>query len=356
MPISTACLTGSDAVVKFSSDREKSRREASEWFARMRGPASEDDRAAFERWYAADPAHAEAFDRIKGSFEAAGLIAQSDIGRSRSLPGRAQRSSWTRPYAMAAGLAALLVVSGAALLGRPEGLMPAAEAEVLFFATRVGEIREVPLADGSKLTLDTRTAVRVEMSREVRHVTLREGRMRVAVARQDKRPFVVDSGEIRVTSHDATFDVALDSGAASVQPLHGAVSVEPAREGSAAVPVRLAPGQVISVAASGGGIEPREASRSESMWPNGMLEFDNTPLESVVAEANRYSRARISLAHPSLSLLRVSGTFRAGDIEGLARSLEAAFGLRLERSGPGEFLLHPAPSSDTARDRQKKGG
>ena len=40
-----------------------------------------------------------------------------------------------------------------------------------------------------------------------------------------------------------------------------------------------------------------------------MLEFDNTPLAQALTEANRYGRARISLADPSLEALRVSGTF-----------------------------------------------
>ncbi len=253
---------------------------------------------------------------------------------------------------MAAGLAALLLVAGAVLLGRPEGLMPAAEAEALFFATEVGEIREVPLPDGTQMTLDTKTTVVVEMRSDLRQVTLREGRARFAVTGEDERPFVVEAGRTRVSGRNTTFDVALTGGTATVQPVRGSISV--ALEGAGAQPqpqpVQLAPGQVASISSSGERLQRRPASRSESLWPSGMLEFDNTPLAQALTEANRYGRARISLADPSLEALRVSGTFRAGDLEGLARSLEAAFGLRLEREDGRRLILHPGPAGRTAAD------
>lgn len=252
---------------------------------------------------------------------------------------------------MAAGLAALILVAGAVLLGRPEGLMPAAEAEALFFATKVGEIREVPLPDGTRMTLDTKTTVVVEIRPDLRQVTLREGRARFAVAGEDERPFVVEAGRTRVSGRNTTFDVALNGGTATVQPVRGSISVELAGAGAQPQPVQLAPGQVVSVSSSGERLQRRPASRPESLWPSGMLEFDNTPLAQALAEANRYGRARISLADPSLEALRVSGTFRAGDLEGLARSLEAAFGLRLEREDGQRLILHPSPSGRTPADR-----
>ena len=91
-------------------------------------------------------------------------------------------------------------------------------------------------------------------------------------------------------------------------------------------------------------MEARSVGRSSGLWPVGRLEFIDAPLDQVIAEANRYSRAGISLSDPALSRHRVTGTFRAGDLEGLARGLEAALTLRLERSGSGHLVLHPAAS------------
>ncbi len=325
----------------FLGTRERLRREASDWLARMQGPAGEADRAAFQRWYDADPAHAEAFDRVRARYGGTGMLAATELAKARGLPVRAPASSRPSAYALAAGVAALLLISGAVLVGGPGLLAPPAEAEALFFATNVGEIRQVPLPDGTQMTLDTRTAVKVEMDRDMRHVTLREGRARFAVAARDKRPFVVEAGGTRVIGRETTFDVAFHRGVATVRPLQGTISVQPASSGAGTAPSSLAPGQAILVSSGGERMQSGPPSRSEALWPSGMLEFDNMPLDRAIAEANRYSEGRISLAEPSLFGLRVSGTFRAGDLEGLARSLEAAFGLRLERAGGGRLILHP---------------
>ena len=321
-----------------STSRERQRREAADWLARLQGPASDAERAAFQGWYEADPAHAEAYDRVKARYETAGLLAQTTMGRDRALSGRMRVTGQRRTYAMAAGIAALLLFSAALLLGRPEALMPRAEAETLHYETAVGEIRQVSLPDGSGMTLDTDTRVTVTMRHDRRQVTIREGRARFDVAREDRRPFVVEAGEGRVTGQAGRFDVALHDGVATVQPIDGSVTLEH-RGGSAAPgPLRLAAGQAVLISADGSRA-PRQPGRSGALWPSGVLEFDATPLGQVVAEANRYSHAQIRLAEPSLARLRVNGTFRAGDSEGLARSLAAAFGLRLRR---GEaFVLHP---------------
>lgn len=208
--------------------------------------------------------------------------------------------------------------------------MPRAEAETLHFETAVGEIRQVSLPDGSGMTLDTDTKVAVTLGHDRRQVMLRQGRARFVVAREDRRPFVVEAGESRVVGHEGSFDVALHDGVATVQPIDGSVTLQDRGGGAASVPLRLAAGQAILISADGSRV-PRQPGRSAALWPRGVLEFDNTPLGQAIAEANRYSHAQIRLAEPSLARLRVNGTFRAGDSEGLARSLAAAFGLRLRR-------------------------
>lgn len=187
--------------------RERVRREAADWVARLEGHPAPLEREAFRDWYQADPLHAQTFERVKGVYGAAGLLAQTELGRNRALPDRS-KAGWRSGYAMAAGLAALLVVAGAALLGRPDALMPRAEAETLLFATSVGEIRQVPLPDGSRMTLDAKSSAQVKMGRDRRQVLLSEGRARFALASKDERPFVVEAGRTVVTGTAGTFDVA----------------------------------------------------------------------------------------------------------------------------------------------------
>jgi transmembrane sensor len=82
------------------------------------------------------------------------------------------------------------------------------------------------------------------------------------------------------------------------------------------------------------------------VWPTRMLEFDGTRLEEAAALASRYSEVQLKLGDERIRGLRVSGTFRAGDIAGLARSLAAAFDLRVITQPDGSLLLVDAKPGD----------
>lgn len=324
------------------SKRERLRREAATWVARLEGRPSPDDHDAFRRWYQADPLHAETFDRVKAVYGSAGALAHTELGRARPQA-PAPRAARPSAYALAAALAAVIVMASAVLLGRPDSLMPRAEAQTLLYATRVGEIRQIPLADGSRITLDAKSKVQVTIDRSRREVTLGEGRARFEVEPRDGSAFVVAAGDTLVTGKAGSFDVALVGGGATVRPIDGTVSVETKKTAGKSEPLSLRPGQVILVSAGGSRIDAQPAGGSVALWPSGRLDFVKTPLDQVIAEANRYSRGGISLSDQSLSSLLVTGTFRAGDTEALARSLAAAFGLELDQRPEGSFILSSSP-------------
>lgn len=77
-------------VWPFVSRRERLRRQAARWVARLNGPFDEQDRAEFERWYRSSAEHAEAYDRVAALFNAA--------GRARRPEASIARSSGRRPY------------------------------------------------------------------------------------------------------------------------------------------------------------------------------------------------------------------------------------------------------------------
>jgi ferric-dicitrate binding protein FerR (iron transport regulator) len=93
-----------------------------------------------------------------------------------------------------------------------------------------------------------------------------------------------------------------------------------------------------TVTASSSGIERSGAGSGGAAWTRGMLEFDSARLASVVELANGYSETKIQLSG-AIGELRVTGAFRAGDPEGLAKALSAAFRLSLARSAKGNFVL-----------------
>lgn len=313
--------------------------EAHAWVARLQGEPSAGDRAEFERWYAADPVHREAYQRVAADWrERYGLLAHTTIGRSRV--GLAQNTPGARPfsYGLAAAAALVILVVSSLLLFRP-GAEPAAEARI--FATRLGEIRSITLPDASRVTLDTGSRIAVLYRQEERRVEIQEGRARFFAKAASDRPFVVEAVGGQIVARGTTFDVRLVDAGATVSLLEGAADViVPGAGGKARLSLR--PGQRVSIG-SGGVDAAVTLPEAETKWPAGMLDFRGTPLRRVVAEANRYSPRKISPPKAqSLGDLKVTGTFRAGDTAGLARSLAVAFDLRAEDSGRGDIYLRPA--------------
>jgi transmembrane sensor len=315
---------------------EAVRREAADWAAQFHDPDAEVDRAAFERWCAADPRHAKIYARVERGWERSALLAQTSFGRTRRLPER--RHGWFGPrarYAFAA--AAVLIVAVTGLTIASSGFLQRfSRPGATELASQVGEIREFTLADGSTVTLDTDSALRVAFTPDERRLVLSRGRARFEVAHDPDRPFVVMVGGGSIVAVGTTFDVDVADGRVSVVLLRGIVEVRNADPQSNAAPAqaaqRLQPSQKISFVASAPLPPPEPASESDRQWTSGMLAFDQTRLADAVAEANRYSTAKITIADPALNDLRITGAYRTGDIPGLARSLADSLGLRLTQA------------------------
>jgi len=326
----------------FGNDKERLRQEASAWLMKSRGPDAETHRAAFERWYRADPEHQKAYDRIAALYEASGRLAQTQTGRNRSLPEPARRTRASLGYALAAILvgAALIALT---LLGNGTPWSPAAAGRDTIFATGPSEGRTVSLADGSRVTLWPRSRLQAILSATDRRMILAYGAARFTVA-HERRPFLVVAGPTEILAHGTVFDVRIVSGRTSVTLIEGSVDVTyPASPGRTAPRhvTRLVPGGQLVVDPARGAsatLPGRPAATDEPM-----LQFDNTPLAQAIAQANRHGATRIELADPAAGRLRITGVFRASDNEAFARGLATAFRLRLERRPDGTLILHAAP-------------
>ena len=325
------------------------RREASDWVALIHDPEAAVDRAAFERWRAADPRNGPAYARAERAWESAALLGQTSFGRARGLPER--RRFLDRPqvrYAFAAAAVLVMAIVGLSVDGgRMFGLDRTPETAQL--ASRIGQIRQVKLADGSIVTLDTDSVLRVALSKGERRLTLERGRARFDVAHDAARPFVVMAGGGSVTARGTIFDVSVVGGDVKVALLRGVVEVRarvPTTPGAAPrAAARLRPGQQVSFAPSATLSPLRPLAAAESQWTRGMLTFDHTRLADAVADANRYSAAKIAIADPGLNDLRITGAYRIGDAQGLATNMAASLGLRAVRTPRGDLVIvAPSPA------------
>src|SRR5581483_7348050 len=138
---------------------------AAEWVARLdAGELTPQEQAALDSWLESDSRCVGAFARARAIFLSPGV--QAVRGRP-SLPALSARAARYGLLATAATVAA--VVAGIAFLGRG----PQVDKHV--YSSELGEIRQIPLADGTRVTLNTNTALRVEYSTDARLVTLERG-------------------------------------------------------------------------------------------------------------------------------------------------------------------------------------
>lgn len=317
------------------------RREAAQWLARLEGGDDPSVKQGFQRWYGADPANAAAFDRVRQSYASAGLLRHSEQPPGRPLAAREARNRIGPQWAVAAAIAVALVGSGAILLTL--GVPATQERNTVLLASGVGEIRQVRLEDGSKVILDTATAVDVEFGRSGRRAILREGRARFEVA-TDPRPFVIEADATAVRSESGIVEIGRLGDGVRVEVREGRATAE-VGGGERPTMVALEAGEGIL---AGRALNPYRVAADGSAWTRGMLRFDGTPLGEAVAEANRYSSQKIALGE-GIARLRVTGAFRAGDIPAFARSLAEAFDLELQRLPSGDFRLK-APTAAATGD------
>lgn len=295
-----------------------------------------EDHAAFRRWRDADPRHAEAYDRVASIWNQSGRLSRpptADDAQGNARIGRPRAFG----FALAASLAAAIVVS-VVLLGS-RWLPSPPEQETTLFAAALGQIKEIELPDGSRLILDSGSRVETDFTKSRRSLTLREGRARFQVA-HEARPFVVHAGTSEILATGTLFDVSLIGGRTAVLLLEGSVEVRPfgTENESERMPARLKPGQKLTLSTTAPP-ERTQATGGDRNWPARMLEFEDTRLDEAAALTNRYGRVQLRLGNERIQNLHVSGAFRAGDVAGLARSLAAAFDLRLVTLPDGNLLL-----------------
>jgi transmembrane sensor len=318
------------------------RREAADWLARLQGDRDPDVERKFEAWRTRDPAHAAAFDRMRGWYDRAGVLRHSPVTMSGPQGHAIERRAGSPRPALAAA-AALVILAPLGLVLYRNGGLPSGGTEAVMLMTNVGEIKQVDLADGSKVTLDTATKVEVEVGRSHRTARLKYGRARFQVARADE-PFVVQADGTTVSTRQGVIDVEEIGQNRRVDVLAGAAEV---RGPNQAPGSRVGAGHGVTVGAAADARTDMMAPASD--WTRGMLQFDRTPLADAVELANRYSNRHIVI-DDGLGALHVTGAFRAGDTVGLARALAEAFGLSVRQRPDGSLILSRSP------DLKKTGG
>lgn len=326
--------------------------EAAVWVARLHGP---DRSRRMEReclgWQARSEVHRLAFERCTDTWQDVALVTMSTYATALAVSSAASRiqQAWRRGWLCVALVMASVVTAGMFIAQPWRG--------VERYSTGVGEQRIVMLLDGSRMSLNTGTRVRVEFAPGQRTVSVEGGEALFEVAEDPSRPFVVRAGGSEVVAIGTVFSVRLTGASDAVGEslavtlIEGSVMVRAAAE----VAHGLAPTQPLPMAA-GDRVRLAEAVGAAARvttqvdrprmdeviaWKRSEAVFDDVALADAVAEMNRYSRTPIVLVgQAQLRGLQVSGLFRTGDSVGFAHAAAALHGL-VVREHPDRLELVP---------------
>ena len=302
--------------------------QAAHWHSVMDGAPSAEEARAFEEWRGAHPDHELAWQRMQALW---GLLAAP----ARQAPGphlsamlqdaRARRGKRRRAVMRTA---VLVLAALAPAWWALHDQLPWLAADL---RSGVGEHRTIELSDGSRVTLNTDSAIDIVYSAQERRIVLRQGEILAEVAPgKAGRPFVIDTRDGSATALGTRYIVRLLPDATRVTVTESHIRACPAQSGSACQDA--AAGQTLDIRPDSVG-PPRTAPRDAEGWTHGRLSVSDTPLPQVLDELARHRRGLLLYDAQALADLRVSAVLPLASDAALA-SLEENLPIRIRRYGP----------------------
>lgn len=278
----------------------------------FRHPLGPGDQVQLDAWLAQDRRHAGALLRAQAALACMDEALQSENEQPDPAP------FWTRRKWLAAGIGGSMAAACAGVIGisRLTGQ---------HVATERGEIRRLPLADGSVATIDSGSDMRVSLGDEARRITLDKGQAWFQVAKDRRRPFIVDAGLAQARAIGTAFSVSRTDHGVQIAVTEGTVATW-ASDGGGSMTILKAGdfatferGALVPVT----GNAPREIERSLA-WRMGEIALEGDTLRDAVNRFNRYNAQQLVIVDESLANEKLIGLFRIDNPSGFARTLAAS--------------------------------
>ena len=312
---------------------------AAHWVSRRDGDSWNTElEAELADWIAADPRHDGALLRAEAAWEM--LRPQTPASAEPPVFGRPLHARMGRRQFVGAtgALAAASAAGGIALL------LPRT-----VYRTEVGEMRRIPLPDGSTVAINTASTIDVAFTKSLRRLTIRTGEAWFQVAHDSRRPFLVEAGRVRARAVGTAFSVRMRDDGSDVLVTEGVVRVWV--EGADGQATDLQAGEqafIANNAAVSRGVAEAQAIDRALAWRDGKIDLVGLPLADAVAEFNRYNKRKIHLADAGLAHEQFDGVFRTDDPLGFARAVEVSLKVPLDTSNPDRIDIGARrPESDS---------
>ncbi|MGV8865398.1 MAG: FecR family protein [Janthinobacterium svalbardensis] len=284
--------------------------QAARWIVRLSAddPAERDTaQAGFAAWKAADPLHATAAAGMENLLRQLSAVREPAGGDHRPARAALAAIAPKRPRQLAAASAvAVLLLTGALLIGeRPAYLLADLRSPTGQWSTHT-------LADGSRLTLAGGSAVNVRFNAGERHVELVRGDILVDVAKDARRPFIVDSKQAAIRALGTRFTVRSEDGATILSMLESKVLAQVPQHPAIVVQA----GQRTRITDDGvGPLTSIDAASVQDAWRARQLVVDDLPLAEVLDELARHRPGQLHYDRAQIAGIRVAAVLPLDDTD-----------------------------------------
>ncbi len=320
---------------------------AAEWILKFdRGLTGEEQDALFD-WLAADPSHAEAYQRRRREWSELDIFAQWKPEHSREPNPdlladfrSAKAKGLPRiPLAIAAGLVLAFGLWGFLRLNSPEQL------PLFAIETPVSSYQRHVLQDGSIIELNRGSRISVSYDADSRKVELLSGEAHFTVSKNSLRPFVVSAGSIAVEAIGTAFNVEYRSDSVEVLVTEGRVRLGRSNTSDSLDSLSITTEKTDELVAGQKTVVGDESTRSPSpietispsdivkrlAWKSGLLQYTERSLSKVVADFNLYNDTQIIIVDQTLAERKITAALRPNDIDAFTGLLELTLNVQVER-------------------------
>lgn len=310
------------------------RAQAVDWLLKLQsGQMSKETLLTFEHWQNSHPQHAQAWARLTQIQHTFGQLQHKAL--AKQVLTRVDQTSRRKTLKTLGTLGTLGLLLPATWLGVHNLPMLRWRAG---YQTAVGEQKHLRLQDGTRLVLNTDSAVDVHYQAQ-RQITLHQGELWLETGHQDKRTLVVSTPHGQLVPLGTRFNVYVQSRQTTLAVTEGAVRIQLANGQSSVV-------QAGQQRAFSHDVLGRASAVSDSVgyWQQGMLLAQEMPLQTLLAELARY-RHGVIRCHPALKQMTVSGAFPLRDTDAALDLLQKTLPVNIVARSRLWIMVEPAAST-----------
>lgn len=311
--------------------------EAIHWLARLNSPQfSEKDEKKFMQWLESSPLNQAAYINAEELWERGSILAQLPETPFRKKP-IFQLETW-QGWAFACTF--IIALSGLFLLRTDN-------TSTYQYETAIGEQREIQLDDGSHITLNTNSKLRVELNNKFRRTFLTKGEAFFDV-KKDGRTFdvITTNGTVHVLgTHFSVYQQLTDT---LVTVIEGQVALgeTPNNPSEFKAITRLQANEYLHIESAKKGEAPKKINATTALaWRKKQLVFNGRNLEHVITELSRYFPQQIVLDSAELGSREITAVIPLSDVNTAVNAIAQSLKLNISHDSDQRIHLISATSS-----------